>query len=230
MPFKSKAQQRFMFAAEDRGEIPKGTAKRWAAHTPSLKKLPQHAKKKDGPAMLRKMAFDLGKLYALETLYAQLNPPMEKTSNVPQGLVDTFMKYLPTVGPTLAGAYLAGPGYRGEGALAGFAAGHLGKAVGRHVGVGRNPDLARMRSSLNPDQIMSGLRQRSTGFEHFGPEVLKHMEHPELIGGLVGGASGGYAAGRLLGAQNPYGLQPVFGGAGKENPMGIRAPDDSLFS
>jgi hypothetical protein len=41
MPFKSKAQQRFMFAAEERGEIPKGTAKRWADHTPNIKKLPE---------------------------------------------------------------------------------------------------------------------------------------------------------------------------------------------
>lgn len=44
MPFKSKAQQRFMFAAEDRGEIPKGTAKDWAEHTPNIKKLPERKK------------------------------------------------------------------------------------------------------------------------------------------------------------------------------------------
>jgi len=44
MPFKSKAQQRFMFAAEDRGEIPKGTAKRWAKHTRSIKSLPEQVK------------------------------------------------------------------------------------------------------------------------------------------------------------------------------------------
>ena len=44
MPFKSKAQQRFMFAAEERGEVPKGTAKRWAKHTPNIDKLPQKKK------------------------------------------------------------------------------------------------------------------------------------------------------------------------------------------
>lgn len=37
MPFKSKAQQRFMFAAEDRGELPKGTAKEWADATEKKK-------------------------------------------------------------------------------------------------------------------------------------------------------------------------------------------------
>lgn len=41
MPFKSKAQQRWMFAAESRGELPKGTAKDWAHHTPNIKKLPE---------------------------------------------------------------------------------------------------------------------------------------------------------------------------------------------
>lgn len=41
MPFESKAQQRFMFAAESRGELPKGTAKRWAKHTPDIKALPE---------------------------------------------------------------------------------------------------------------------------------------------------------------------------------------------
>jgi hypothetical protein len=41
MPFKSKAQQRYMFAAEARGELPKGTAERWAHETPDIKKLPE---------------------------------------------------------------------------------------------------------------------------------------------------------------------------------------------
>ena len=37
MPFKSKAQQRFMFAAESKGELPKGTAKEWADATEKKK-------------------------------------------------------------------------------------------------------------------------------------------------------------------------------------------------
>lgn len=40
MPFKSKAQQRFMFA-----RMPK-TAKRWAEKTPDMKSLPKKVKKK----------------------------------------------------------------------------------------------------------------------------------------------------------------------------------------
>jgi hypothetical protein len=53
MPFKSKAQMRWMFAAEARGELPKGTAKRWARHTKNIKKLPERKGKKE------KKSFDL---------------------------------------------------------------------------------------------------------------------------------------------------------------------------
>jgi hypothetical protein len=46
MPFKSKAQEKFMFAAEKRGDVKKGTAEEWAHATPNIKKLPEHVKKK----------------------------------------------------------------------------------------------------------------------------------------------------------------------------------------
>lgn len=46
MPFKSRSQARFMFAAEARGELPKGTARTWAHHTPSIKALPNKVRKK----------------------------------------------------------------------------------------------------------------------------------------------------------------------------------------
>jgi len=42
MPFRSKAQQRYMFAAEARGELKPGTAREWAHATPDIKKLPEH--------------------------------------------------------------------------------------------------------------------------------------------------------------------------------------------
>ena len=48
MPFKSKAQQRFMFAAEKSGDLPKGTAKKWAKHTPNIKDLPERKDPKGG--------------------------------------------------------------------------------------------------------------------------------------------------------------------------------------
>lgn len=46
MPFKSKAQQRWMFAAEARKELPEGTAREWAHHTPNIKKLPDRVGEK----------------------------------------------------------------------------------------------------------------------------------------------------------------------------------------
>lgn len=41
MPYKSKSQMRKFFAMEGRDEMPKGTAERWAKHTPNIKKLPE---------------------------------------------------------------------------------------------------------------------------------------------------------------------------------------------
>ena len=41
MPFKSKSQAKFFFAKEDRGELPKGTAIKWAHKTKNIKSLPE---------------------------------------------------------------------------------------------------------------------------------------------------------------------------------------------
>lgn len=60
MPFKSKAQQRFMFAAEARGELPKGKALEWAHETKNIKKLPEHKMNKTAEqiadALIEKLA------------------------------------------------------------------------------------------------------------------------------------------------------------------------------
>ena len=45
MPFKSQAQRKWMFAAEKRGEVKKGTAIKWAKHTPNIEALPEKVKK-----------------------------------------------------------------------------------------------------------------------------------------------------------------------------------------
>jgi len=50
MPFKSKRQWRAFFAMEARGELPKGTARRWARETKaagkSYRSLPERVKRK----------------------------------------------------------------------------------------------------------------------------------------------------------------------------------------
>jgi len=57
MPFKSKAQMRYFFAAEKEGKLPTGTARRWAHESKDagvdLKKLPE--KKKEESSGNRKM-------------------------------------------------------------------------------------------------------------------------------------------------------------------------------
>lgn len=52
MPLKSKAQMRFLFAAQKRKEIPEGTAEKFVAETPKskLKKLPEY-KRQDEKTM-----------------------------------------------------------------------------------------------------------------------------------------------------------------------------------
>jgi len=45
MPFKSKSQQRMMFAKEAAGEVAKGTARRWAHETKDMKRLPEKKRK-----------------------------------------------------------------------------------------------------------------------------------------------------------------------------------------
>ena len=56
MPFKSKAQQRLFFAKEARDELPKGTAEKWAKHTPDIKELPDKVavRKRAATNILRK--------------------------------------------------------------------------------------------------------------------------------------------------------------------------------
>ena len=46
MPYKSKAQQRFMYAAEERGDVEEGTASRWSKETKDIKGLPERVKAK----------------------------------------------------------------------------------------------------------------------------------------------------------------------------------------
>ena len=46
MPYKSKNQQRFMYAAEERGDVEEGTASRWSKETKDIKGLPERVKAK----------------------------------------------------------------------------------------------------------------------------------------------------------------------------------------
>lgn len=198
MPFKSKRQQRFLFAAQERGDVPKGTAERWAKHTPNIKRLPEKVRKKE--SQFEEMAREVGRL--------------AKVAYVKTGdWTNLMLRMLPYVGPAVLGAYFAGPGYRVEGGLAGLGAGALGKSVGRAVAAQNIPEAAKlMEAGSKAPQALAGLPS----------EAAKTLQNYELAGRLIGGAGGGFGVGRILGAQNPYGLQPVFPGLGKENPLGLR--------
>lgn len=73
MPFKSKAQQRFMFAAEARGDVPKGTAKRWAHHTDDIKDLPEKK------AMFRDYEFAPSAVEALDVKLAAVREELAQS-------------------------------------------------------------------------------------------------------------------------------------------------------
>jgi hypothetical protein len=45
-----------MFAAESRGDVPRGTAERWEAHTPKGKRLPEKVKAAAGRRPVKKKA------------------------------------------------------------------------------------------------------------------------------------------------------------------------------
>ena len=79
MPFKSKAQQRFMFAAEDKGDVPKGTAEEWAHETPNIKKLPEKVKQKKTAAELADIICD-GKKKDDVVVDKTVKPAMKKSA------------------------------------------------------------------------------------------------------------------------------------------------------
>jgi len=54
MPFRSKAQMRWMFWAEKQGKLPKGTARRWAHETPNIKRLPERVGRRRRTARRKK--------------------------------------------------------------------------------------------------------------------------------------------------------------------------------
>lgn len=73
MPFESKAQRRFFYAAESRGELPRGTAARWEKETPKGKKLPERKKT---------AAYDVGVVVGLAKAITELQEKNEDTNFV----------------------------------------------------------------------------------------------------------------------------------------------------
>ena len=211
MPFKSDAQRRFMFAAEDRGELPKGTAIRWAKETPNIKSLPEKKKMKKTAAariadyVLRKVAAEENK--------RKLTP--EEVSQVAHnsltGTLPGLMSGGAGAGYGISTALGRTPKERLVATLLGAGAGGLSGALGAkltHRGVTRGkvkekdiPELTRPHTGR---MIGSGLA--TGGALAAGlPMILKAINsgkvNPALgiLGGGLGAGLAGYG-GRALGS------------------------------
>lgn len=223
MPFKSKAQQRFMFAAESRGEVPKGTAERWAKHTPDLRHLPEKAKKHDKKASFLVQAFEIGRRQALQEAgvpaasikdASTKEASLTKEALVESGLGRLLQNSAHLWAPAAVGYYMAGPENGHWGALAGLGAGALGSRFGKYL----------LRSShFTPEELsivqrMKNMKVDSPEFAEFlksepklGPKVQAMMMQTPGVewAGRLGGAAG---AGYLLSRSGRPGV-PASGGS-----------------
>jgi len=188
------------------------------------------------PEHFGKLAFDMGRIAALR------EGGLDKLAfgGMSSQVGKTLLQY---GAPALGGAYLAGPGYRMEGALGGALAGRaMGKGLGRFAFSKTTPEIAKFTETAAAGAAKGGKAVAEgaaptwrgvtegvakgaipgKGAPTVTAQMQQLMKQYELGGRVAAGAGGGYAAGRMLGAQNPYGMQPVFAGAGKENPYGWR--------
>jgi len=203
MPFRSKAQQRFMFAAEDRGELKKGTAESWARKTPSIKKLPEKVEKggRKKEAHLS-AAFELGRAEALR----EAGMTKEGAGGLGGVLADTKALWLPAA----AGSYFAGPEERGTGALLGLGAGALGRRLGMQ---------ALERLTFSPKELKTMRKFWTTrGLEKKAPELYERLQtlkrQKPLLSMLTGVGAGGAAGYALQKSKQPGG---ILGSAGQIN-------------
>jgi len=63
-PFRSKAQQKYMFWAEKEGKIKPGTARRWAHETKSIKSLPERVGSKKSKSKAKSKSRRKGRWFA----------------------------------------------------------------------------------------------------------------------------------------------------------------------
>jgi len=221
MPFKSKAQQKKFFAMESQGEIPKGTADRWAKETPNIKNLPN--KKRTKKANL-KLAFEMGLSRAIK------ESGLDKEAGLEKRIGDLLRGTSHLWAPAAAGGVVAGPEHRTEGALAGLGLGILGKGMGLS-GLRRSlfeprelqkaMRAAKLRETGSGYARLSELGEGSRGYKRISEElgesapqffedVAKMKSQGPLYswgGRIAGGAGGGYLANQLLSGRQGGGFQ-----------------------
>lgn len=140
---------RWMFAAESRNELPKGTARRWAHHTKDMKKLPERV---DGGDDDEKKAFAAA--FILKCAAAGLTTPAQvaaaargliKTAVGPElGSLAGYAAAVPLAGTVVAPALLGGFG----GALAGSAMNQTDKDDAKALRISAEANAYRRRAAL----------------------------------------------------------------------------------
>lgn len=155
MPFRSQAQRRFFYAAEARGDMPRGTARRWERETAKGRRLPEkvaHLTEDTGEFSMtpKTAAFDSGVCAGLEKVAAAGAVPGLVTRGI--GAIGNWAAKNPNLAAGVGsgvlgagiGATTAAPGSRLQGAM-------LGGALGGGAGYGASR-LARsgwMASKMN---------------------------------------------------------------------------------
>jgi len=178
MPYKSKAQQRWMYAAEDRGEVDPGTADRWSDETPNIKSLPEKVRQeKNGRA---KAAQVLG---------------LEK-----EAVVGAALR---TVAPGAiigggTGALAAEEGNKLRGALTGAGIGALTQVpaawLGGAGGVGIRKGLQQMGLAKKAPALKHSPEWMNAMPEGRMTNLLSNLSGPEMLSAAAGSTAGGLAA------------------------------------
>lgn len=166
MPLKSKAQQRWMAAAEDRGELPKGTLHRWAAHTKNLKKLPEHVEKKAEERRRFVTAFLVKCARAGLTTPAQL-------AEAAEGLAAVTTKRATVLGD-LAGKAV------GLGSWAPLV-GSVGLPLALGFGVGGLAAGAKNQADTDDSEVLR-LRAQANAYRRRAAEAKTHAQVRQLVG------------------------------------------------
>lgn len=169
MPFKSKSQQRWMFAAEARNEVPKGTAERWAKHTPNIKKLPE--RKKEATIITTEILSKLGK-----------EQTMRKTASQ---IADVVLMKIAEIGE--------------HEHLRNILAGGLGGAISPLVGgIAASVTKPEGDPTHQFWGTLGGSALGAAALGGLGGAIAPKSPIPALIGGVLGGGLGGYGAQRYM--------------------------------
>ena len=181
MPFQSKRQQRKFFAMEAQGELPKGTARRWAHHTPNLKSLPERKEAMAQPIAdlaEKKAAFKvafLAKLAASGVTPTQWFESLTKAANGSPDILSSLLGGGIDLGKSaisgMAGAIPTAAKAIGAGAIAApiLAGGAAGAAQG-YMNAPTDEDIEILRKAellgalrRHTQEVNARLAQRQTG-------------------------------------------------------------------